>query len=206
MKIIGLPDDKAAEYIALISKIESGDNPKAKAKTSSASGRFQFIKSTWEGLGYDWKDVFNDKLQYEAIEKFTNQNAAGLQKAGCAINFATLYGAHFLGLGGFLRIMRAEGRNTPIEAVTGEAQRKANPTILKGTVGDFGNWLKRKTGDDYTKRYTEGGWVSGDKVVMPPAPTKEEKANRKIDFGAFAFIAVVLLAVAAYFIFFGGNK
>jgi hypothetical protein len=31
-------------YTALISKIESNDNPKAKNPLSTASGRFQFIK------------------------------------------------------------------------------------------------------------------------------------------------------------------
>lgn len=152
VKIIGLPDAMAADYIKLLSKIESADNPNAKAKTSSASGRFQFIKSTWTGLGYAWKDVFNDKLQYEAAEKFTNQNAEGLRKAGCAINFATLYGAHFLGLAGFLKIMRA-APSTPIANVTTAAQRKANPTILKGTVKDFTDWLARKTGHDYRSVY-----------------------------------------------------
>lgn len=194
MQIIGLPEDKANEYIRLISKIESSDNPNAKAKTSSASGRFQFIKSTWEGLGYNWKDVFNDKLQYEAIEKFTNQNARGLKQAGCAINFATLYGSHFLGLAGFLRIMRAAGPQTPIEAVTEPAQRKANPTILRGTVADFGAWLKRKTGDEYTKRYEPA--QPSPEVVLPPLP--EIKAPSKINFGAILFVCFVLLIVAAF--------
>lgn len=202
MKIIGLPGKYADDYIALLSKIESNDNPNAKAKTSSASGRFQFIKSTWEGLGYDWKDVFNDKLQYEAAEKFTNQNARALQQAGCAINFATLYGSHFLGLAGFLKIMRAAGPGTPIEAVTTAAQRKANPTILKGTVGDFGAWLKRKTGDDYTKRYSETGWTSGDGVIVPPAP---ETPKGGINVGAVIFI-IFALAVAGAITYFLGGK
>jgi len=201
VKIVGLPDDKAAEYIKLLSKIESSDNPKAKAPTSSASGRFQFIKGTWEGLGYNWKDVFNDKLQYEAAEKFTNQNARGLQQAGCAINFATLYGSHFLGLAGFLKIMRAAGPNTPIEAVTTPAQRKANPTILKGTVADFGAWLKRKTGDEYTKRYTDGGWVSGPDVVVPPVPEVKKSSG----LGGVVFVVIILAIAAAVVFFFGGK-
>lgn len=194
VKILGLPDDKAAEYIRLLSKIESSDNPNAKAPTSSASGRFQFIKSTWEGLGYNWADRFNDKLQYEAAEKFTNQNAKGLKAAGCAINFATLYGSHFLGLAGFLKIMRAAGPQTPIEAVTTAAQRKANPSILKGTVGDFGDWLRRKTGDDYTKRYTDSGFVSGPDVVLPPEmPTKAHNPIAVLGFiGLLGAIALVI--------------
>jgi hypothetical protein len=194
VKILGLPDDKARDYIALLSKIESSDNPKAKAKTSSASGRFQFIKSTWTGLGYRWEDVFNDALQYEAIEKFTNQNAQGLKAAGCAINFATLYGAHFLGLAGMLRIMRATP-STPIEQVTEPAQRRANPSILKGTVKDFGDWLRRKTGDDYTKRYTDSGFVSGPGVVLPPEPPKGGRRYAAILFVAICIVVAVAWAV-----------
>lgn len=151
-KIIGLPDKLADDYILLLGKIESNNNPNAKAKTSTASGRFQFIKSTWEGLGYNWKDVLNDKLQHEAALKFTNNNAKGLQNAGCAVNFATLYGAHFLGLKGFLKIMAASP-STPITKVTTSAARKANPTILKGNVSDFTDWLKKKTGHDYRDRF-----------------------------------------------------
>lgn len=194
VKILGLPDDKAADYIRLLSKIESSDNPNAKASTSSASGRFQFIKSTWERLGYNWADRFNDKLQYEAAEKFTNENAKGLKAAGCAINFATLYGSHFLGLAGFLKIMRAAGPQTPIEAVTTAAQRKANPTILKGTVGDFGDWLRRKTGDDYTKRYTDSGFVSGPDVVLPPeTPAKKTSPMAILGFiGLLGAIALII--------------
>lgn len=189
VKILGLPDSMAAEYIKLLSKIESSDNPNAKAKTSSASGRFQFIKSTWEGLGYKWADVFNDKLQYEAAERFTNDNAKGLKAAGCAINFATLYGSHFLGLSGFLKIMRATP-STPIEQVTTPAQRKANPSILKGTVKDFTDWLARKTGHNYQSRYADTGYTKP--VVVPDAPAKNESSPVT----AIAFILIVFAAIA----------
>lgn len=201
VKIIGLPDDKAAEYLKLLAKIESNNNPKAKAKTSSASGLYQPIKSTWEGYGYDWKDVFNVDLQNEFAERFTNDNAKGLMRAGCAVNFATLYGAHFLGLGGFLKIMRAASHQTPIEAVTTAAARKANPTILKGTVQDFGAWLYRKTGDDYTKRYTDSGFVSGPEVVLPPETTS--KPNGVI--GLLAGLLFLIAAAAGIYLTMKGN-
>lgn len=192
MTIPQMPAKAEQDYYKLISKIESNDNPKAKAKTSSASGRFQFIRKTWEGLGYPWSEVFNDRLQWEAIERFTQQNAQQLIKAGCAINSATLYGAHFLGVAGFLRVMRGVP-TSPIETVTTAAQRKANPTILKGTIRDFTDWLKRKTGDDYTKRYTDAGWVAGPDVVVPPV--QETKSGSGL-VGFIVFVAIVA-AVAA---------
>lgn len=183
MTIPQLPADAEAEYYRRLSKIESSDNPNAKAATSSASGRFQFIKSTWMGLGYDWADVFNDKLQWEAIEKFTAQNARVLVNAGCAINFATLYGAHFLGVAGFLRIMRALPTD-PITAHTTPAQRKANASILKGTVKDFTDWLERKTGDDYRKRYS-----------TPAKPIAVDPVGevKKSPTAAVAFLALVAI-------------
>lgn len=50
-----------------IAKCESGLNPLAKAKTSSASGIFQFIRSTWNHtikklMWEDGQDVFDPKL------------------------------------------------------------------------------------------------------------------------------------------------
>lgn len=193
-----IPQLSAADeqrYYAVISKIESNDNPKAKAKTSSASGRFQFIRSTWEGLGYDWADVFNDKLQYEAIEKLTRQNAQALAKAGCAINFATLYGAHFLGVAGLLRVMRGSPAD-PIESVTLAAQRKANPTILKGSIKNFTDWLERKTGDDYRKRYVV---QPGEAVIVTTGEEEAETSPRPIVIIAFI---IFLCALAGALIFF----
>ncbi len=198
MTIPQLPPEAEQEYYRKISKIESGDNPKAKARTSSASGRFQFIKSTWEGLGYDRDDVFNDKLQYEAIEKFTRQNAEALIKAGCAINHATLYGAHFLGTAGFLKVMRGIP-SASITTVTTAAQRKANPTILKGTIADFTDWLKRKTGDDYRTRYT----ISLVTTQPPEPPIIVHDDNEPIIPGnqrKNAFVGFIVLLVIVFFI------
>lgn len=199
MTIPQLPPSAEVEYYKKISKIESSDNPNAKAKTSSASGRFQFIKSTWIGLGYRWADVFNDKLQYEAIEKFTAQNARGLIEAGCAVNHATLYGSHFLGLSGFLRIMRAIP-STPIERVTEANQRKANPSILDGSVADFTDWLERKTGEDYTKRYSVSEPTPPPEAIIVHEPEYITPTRGGGGIIAFSIFALVIAAVVAFFI------
>lgn len=189
------------DYFNLISKIESNHNPKAKNPNSTASGRFQFIRSTWEGLGYKWADVFNDDLQWQAIRKFTEQNANILRANGCAINFATLYGAHFLGASGFLRIMRADPK-AGIDSVTSAAQRKANPTILKGTVADFCEWLRKKTGDSVYKRYTKSGWVDGHGIEVPPGDELgEEKGG--VNIGAILVAFVIAAAFIIYHMMLG---
>lgn len=215
MTIPQLPASAEQEYYKLLAKIESNNNPKAKAKTSSASGLYQPIKSTWESYGYDWADVFDVKLQNEFIERFTRDNANVLINAGCAVNFATLYGAHFLGPSGILKVMRGTP-TTPITAVTGEVQRKANPSILSAKLKDgqprlvkhFTDWLKAKTGDDYTKRYTTNGWVSGPGVQVPPEAVivhEDEPVGRKSmslagKLVGFLILIILVAAIVAYLV------
>jgi len=142
------------DYYSMLSRIESANNPYALAPTSSASGLFQFTRGTWEGLGGQWGgqrgSAFGGlrpdaSLQRRMAEELTGRNAGYLSQRNVPINNATLYGAHFLGAGGAARIFGADP-NTPIESVTTAAQRRANPSILRGTAGDFFAWLERKTG------------------------------------------------------------
>lgn len=145
-----LPDD----YLSVVSRIESNDTLFAKNPKSSASGLFQFIESTWKAYGGKWGSVGGlafgglkpSRAEQEAIMRaFTTDNAKVLQANGVRINTATLYAAHFLGAGKAARILKMPGE-TPIEAVTTEKERRANPSVLRGTVGDFRAWLSRKTG------------------------------------------------------------
>jgi hypothetical protein len=165
-----LPQEKELAYYALIRKIESGGNDRAKNDRSTASGRYQPIKSTWLAYGLDWSRVFEPAQQEKFIRLFTADNARLLNDAGCAINFATLYGAHFLGASGLLQVMRGTVGDS-IATVTSAAQRKANPTILKGTIKDFCDWLERKTGDSVYRRYEIAGGIT------TPAPIVKPKEN-----------------------------
>lgn len=151
-------------YWPMLSKIESNDrlyalppiNPRTGKPFSSASGLFQFIRSTWIGEGGQWgTDEFkafgglrpSAEEQLQRVKSFTAKNARDLTRAGLPINEATLYAAHFLGVAGAVRILKADV-STPVAAVTTAGQRRANPSILGGgkTVGDFFSWLHRKTG------------------------------------------------------------
>lgn len=145
------------DYYSRLAQIESNNDPYARAKRSTASGLYQFIRGTWEGLGGTWGTQSGVAFgglrpsvaeQNRMIGKLTEQNATVLERAGLAINKATLYAAHFLGVAGARNILKA-APGTPIESVTSSAQRRANPTILKAgsTVDDFFAWLQRKTGD-----------------------------------------------------------
>jgi hypothetical protein len=196
MTIPGLPIEKELEYYALVAKVESNNNPKAKNPNSSASGLYQPIKGTWESYGFDWADRWDVGKQNAFIRVFTAHNAKQLVAAGCAVNFATLYGAHFLGPGGLLKVMRGIPVNS-IATVTSAAQRKANPSILNGTVKDFCDWLEKKTGDSVYKRYTKGGFVSGPGAVVPPGEAPGDHGDDDTPGpGCLPWIGAALLGVA----------
>lgn len=59
------------EVMRRIIKAESGGNPNAKNKNSTASGCSQFIKSTWEGtlrqMGREWITPFDARTNVEAM-------------------------------------------------------------------------------------------------------------------------------------------
>lgn len=148
-----IPDD----YWPMLSKIESGDRPYIKASTSSASGLYQFIRSTWLAEGGSWGSDSSKAFggmtpsvgeQLLRAKSFTQKNADALAKAGIPVNRASLYAAHFLGVGTAIKALEG-GVKDRIDAHVGDAAIKANPSILGGgkTVADFLTWLHKKTGE-----------------------------------------------------------
>ena len=129
------------DYLLAQAKLESGLDPSAKAGTSSATGLYQFIDSTWlrtldrHGAkhGMEWADAAIGKngrvadhatrdhllsLRYDAdtsslmAAELTRENAAGLQTVlGREAEPAELYLAHFLGLGGAQKFLGALASN-----------------------------------------------------------------------------------------------
>lgn len=142
-------------YWPLLAKIESGNRPYIKAGSSSASGLYQFIKSTWLGEGGQWgsnpKEAFGGlrpsvEEQLQRAKTFTEKNAKVLRANGIPINEASLYAAHFFGAGTAAKVIKADV-NARADLLAGAAATNANPSILRGkTVGQFLTWLKGKTG------------------------------------------------------------
>lgn len=147
-----IPDD----YWPMLSKIESNDRPFVKAQTSSASGLYQFIKSTWIGEGGTWGSDMGEAFgglkpspeeQLARARSFTAKNAAYLTRHGIPINRASLYAAHFFGAVTAASVIGADV-NARADLIAGAAATKANPSILRGkTVGQFLAWLHKKTGE-----------------------------------------------------------
>lgn len=147
-----IPDD----YWPMLSKIESANRPYVKASTSSASGLYQFIKSTWEGEGGKWggdlAKAFGGLMpsteeQLSRAKTFTAKNAAYLRSKGLPINRASLYASHFFGPVTAAKVIGADV-NARADHIAGPAATKANRSILEGkTVGQFLTWLHKKTGE-----------------------------------------------------------
>lgn len=147
-----IPDD----YWPMLSKIESADRPYIQAPSSSASGLYQFIRSTWIGEGGTWGPTLRPAFgglkpsveeQLARAKTFTAKNAAHLKRNGIPINKASLYAAHFFGPIVAAQVIGADV-NARADLIAGDGATNANPSILKGkTVGQFIAWLHAKTGD-----------------------------------------------------------
>lgn len=148
-------EDFPEGYFALLSKIESNNQPYVKAKSSSASGLYQFIRSTWRGEGGTWGPDMTKAFgglqptqleQLERAKTFTAKNRDYLKRQGIPINAASLYAAHFFGAGMAAKVIKAD-TNARADLIAGTAATDANPSILRGkTVGQFLTWLHGKTG------------------------------------------------------------
>lgn len=142
------------DAIAAIGTIESHGDPNAVNPNSHASGTYQFTKTTWEGLGYNWADRFDPAKQQVAIYDLTQQNASILDRSGIAINTASLYTAHFLGAGTAAKVLNADGSQALSTLISGAAVAQ-NPQIANLSVDGFKDWISKKVGSAI------GGGTSG---------------------------------------------
>lgn len=135
----GVGPSNMQNYLKTVAMIESSGDPSAKAKTSSASGMFQFTKGTWEetvkamGKDYSQEDRFDPKKATEVMEFFTKRQKAQLEKStGKSASDVDMYMAHFLGAGGagkFINAMSASPNASAADVVGPEAA-SANKNIF----------------------------------------------------------------------------
>ncbi len=132
---------------------ESAFNPLARASTSSATGLFQFIDSTWldmvrrhgaqHGLGAEaaalQQGVHGDtrrailalrndpELSARMAGELARENAQALQaRLGRAPNAGELYAAHVMGAGGAVRLIEAAQQGAPDAAALFPREAAAN--------------------------------------------------------------------------------
>lgn len=144
--IPGLP----ADWISTAVARESGGDLAAKNPRSSASGKYQFTKATWLSLGGSWGSdpskpfgglAVSEAEQDMRFAKLSGSNAGGLKGAGLAVNNATLYAAHFLGIGTAIRVLTAPA-SASLASLVGSRVMAANPQLKGFTVGRFRQWLE----------------------------------------------------------------
>lgn len=136
-------------YLPSIRSAESGGNDSAKNPTSTATGRYQFLKSTWNGLvekypnsGLTFDGRLNGQQQEVAIRLFTAENARMLKSNGVPLNNGTLYAAHFLGASDAVTVLNAsEGK---VSDYVPQKVINANPFLKGMTVAQFKAWAARK--------------------------------------------------------------
>lgn len=125
------------KYLKATALLESGGNASAKAGTSSASGMFQFINSTWAqtvkemGKNYTAEDRFDPAKATEVMAYFTSKQKSQLEKGtGKEASNVDLYMAHFLGAGGATKFINAMAKNPAMSAAAMDpAAAAANKNI-----------------------------------------------------------------------------
>lgn len=144
------------KYFSKLAKIESGNNPKAKAKTSSAAGLLQFTEGTWKNLsskynlGYTLDDRYDPNKSKKVAELFTRENENILTQAlNRDINDGERYLGHFLGAQGAKNLLLANPEDN-ISSIVSPQALKANRSIFynkdgsEKKVSDIKNWANKK--------------------------------------------------------------
>jgi hypothetical protein len=140
-------------YWGTVDKAEGrGINPR-----SSAFGPGQFIDSTFKDYMKDaHPEIDISKMSHAQLNEYKNvygqdattwyasQNAPKLAGANIPVTNGSLYGAHFLGPEGLIKLWSAPD-NTPVAQILDKSAIAANPEVLSGkTVGQVKGWLENK--------------------------------------------------------------
>ena len=156
----------SSAYLSSIRSAESGGNDAAKNPTSTATGRYQFIQSTWAGimakhpeLGLTADGRTNADQQELAIRVFTADNAKALAASGIEPTGGNLYAAHFLGAGGASTVLAAPD-DALVSDLVGPGVVSANGFLSGMTVADFKSWAARKGGSGVSFSETEAGMTA----------------------------------------------
>lgn len=146
------------EYLDKTNKAESGNNPYAKSKTSSAAGGFQFIERTWmEQVGkydlpYTLKDRTDPEKSRDVANRYSTENLERARKElGRDPSYSELYAYHIWPSKAG-KLLKADD-NQPAAEMFSKAITRANKEIfyqkegrrlVPRTVGEVKQILERK--------------------------------------------------------------
>ena len=179
------------EQMATIAACESGLNPNAASRDSTAKGLFQFVDDTWEyqkakyGKKYDI-DPNTPATDVNAniclASEYIKQNRRGLSDVKSNPNLTDIYLAHFLGLTGAKKFLKSDSDAIGAEVLPKAA--KANKSIFYSngralTVSEIYQNLSRKLlskAKEYNTGLTEAevgdGQFSGESKKIASAKTE----------------------------------
>lgn len=123
------------DYLNRLAIVESGGNPKAKAKTSSAAGLFQFTEGTWKeyvkkaNKDYSLDDRFDREKATEIMKYKVEEHKSFIKEfLGKEPTNTDLYMTHFLGRTGGKSFLTASPLAT-VDKVMSKEQMEANRSI-----------------------------------------------------------------------------
>jgi hypothetical protein len=157
---LGIDPARRGSLVDRIIGVESGGDPTAQNPNSSARGLGQFTNGTWiatvrkhepqlaEGRSRAQLLALRDDpaISRRMTAYLLQENRQGIQAAGLEASDANSYLAHFAGLDGATRLLRADP-STPVSQILGEDAIRANASVLQGkTAGEVVDWAARKVG------------------------------------------------------------
>ncbi|MFP4314350.1 MAG: transglycosylase SLT domain-containing protein [Alphaproteobacteria bacterium] len=171
-------------YLVQQAKAESSLDPAAKAKTSSASGLFQFIESTWMGMvnrhgekyGIDSQSMsrsdllklrFDPEIASNMAAELAAENKNHLERNwGGKIGPTELYFAHFMGAGGATAFLKAKDEN-PVQVAANLFPKaaKANYNVFYDAKSGRARSLA-EVYDFFDKKFQ----TTNEPVAMPQPP------------------------------------
>lgn len=187
----GLTGDAAEQFKRHVRRSESGGNDNAANPRGSASGRYQFIESTFRSLyqrvygatdtqaAAAWSNNrFDPQVQERLMDAAIGEYTSAFRRAGVPATAGNLYLAHFLGPAGAVGALRVDPR-TPAINHFGERVVNSNPEVMRGkTVGDVIAWTRRRMGGA-----APGAGVDTATGDIPAMPDLQMTEFDPVDFG-----------------------
>lgn len=161
----GAPKFDLTHYMQASRGAESNGDDLAAAATSSAYGRYQFLKETWlEYYGRTFGQTgesreqilakrANGTVQDRVMATFTNANAEALRRAGVPVTNGTVYLAHFLGRNDAIKVLRA-AEDAPVAGLIDGDSIAANQAVFAprgrppvSSASELVAWAESKMGN-----------------------------------------------------------
>lgn len=144
----GTPETAPGDYLAKVAGIENPSGSPYATSSTGATGKFQFIPSTWRQFGAGG-NIHDPSAQDAAMNRFTRANYATLQEGlGRAPTDGELYLAHQQGAAGALKLL--QNPNMPAGQLVGARAISVNGGNPNAPAASFVDKWGRRFGGAQT--------------------------------------------------------